>query len=182
MTYISTLFNFQLNLLSLHDYIPTSHSAQWIFKPYYFEQFLQVSKKPIVIYPNSGERYDAEQKQWVVRLLSFAALVQILLLHVQLLFFNEVLSVKIFLNKILSYLRRGLKLYLLFTNFQKYWLCLWLMQLCVLSKWQETFKYRFQIPVHYFIGKTSILTYLILYCNEGEIQIHQISTTIFFLS
>ncbi|XP_030945322.1 selenocysteine methyltransferase-like isoform X2 [Quercus lobata] len=24
-----------------------------------------VSKKPIVIYPNSGERYDAEQKQWV---------------------------------------------------------------------------------------------------------------------
>ncbi|XP_075640066.1 homocysteine S-methyltransferase 2-like [Castanea sativa] len=25
----------------------------------------KVSKKPIVIYPNSGERYDAEQKQWV---------------------------------------------------------------------------------------------------------------------
>jgi len=27
MTYIRTLFNFQLNLLSLHDCIPTSHSA-----------------------------------------------------------------------------------------------------------------------------------------------------------
>lgn len=26
----------------------------------------QVSNKPVVIYPNSGETYDAEHKQWIV--------------------------------------------------------------------------------------------------------------------
>lgn len=28
--------------------------------------FLQVTSKPIVIYPNSGEAYDADKKKWVV--------------------------------------------------------------------------------------------------------------------
>lgn len=29
-------------------------------------QYLQVTTKPIVIYPNSGETYDADHKEWVV--------------------------------------------------------------------------------------------------------------------
>lgn len=27
---------------------------------------VQVTSKPILIYPNSGERYDADRKEWVV--------------------------------------------------------------------------------------------------------------------
>lgn len=27
---------------------------------------VQVTDKPILVYPNSGERYDADKKEWVV--------------------------------------------------------------------------------------------------------------------
>jgi hypothetical protein len=37
----------------------------------------QVTDKPILIYPNSGERYDGEKKEWVVSSLSKAGLIHI---------------------------------------------------------------------------------------------------------
>lgn len=30
---------------------------------------VKVTSKPILVYPNSGERYDPERKEWVVRLI-----------------------------------------------------------------------------------------------------------------
>lgn len=33
-------------------------------------RFLQVTDKPVLVYPNSGETYDAETKEWVVGALS----------------------------------------------------------------------------------------------------------------
>ena len=38
--------------------------------------FLQVTTKPIVIYPNSGETYDADLKEWVVSLFHVVLLLQ----------------------------------------------------------------------------------------------------------
>ena len=38
--------------------------------------YLQVTTKPIVIYPNSGETYDADLKEWVVSLFHVVLLLQ----------------------------------------------------------------------------------------------------------
>lgn len=40
---------------------------------------LQVTTKPIVIYPNSGEKYDAERKEWVVSSFSLFLLLHLVL-------------------------------------------------------------------------------------------------------
>jgi S-methylmethionine-dependent homocysteine/selenocysteine methylase len=39
----------------------------------------QVTDKPILIYPNSGERYDGEKKEWVVSSLSKLKLIHIII-------------------------------------------------------------------------------------------------------
>lgn len=56
--------------------IPPSHpTALFLFSLAKGKQMLlgkliwQVTSKPIVIYPNSGETYDAQLKEWVVRFL-----------------------------------------------------------------------------------------------------------------
>lgn len=36
------------------------------FLRFFCAQFLQVTTKPILVYPNSGESYDADKKEWVV--------------------------------------------------------------------------------------------------------------------
>lgn len=36
------------------------------FFPFDISSFFQVTSKPILIYPNSGESYDGDHKEWVV--------------------------------------------------------------------------------------------------------------------